>query len=171
MIRRRRTVLLITLAGAGALALSGCSPRETAVMGVGVDDGGAPVAYVVACSDSIDTISLTQPGTALLGEWGAPEAVTATASVPLSDGGGWTVFSGGAPDLAPGEEYQLSGWEDSRDHVTAIDVEFTADDLAALEPGEVRRRAGVNDDGDRSYVVETEQQFAANACEYLSGRG
>ena len=168
MPRTRRTTLVLAAACLTTAALTGCTPRQTAVMGVGVDDGGSPVAYVVACRDSIDFISLTQPGKALLGEWGAPEPVTGMASVRLRDGApGWTVFGDAAPVLTPGVTYELSGWEDSREAVTALEVEFTAEDLAGLRPGEVRRRAGVDAYGDRAYVVESEDRFAENACAEL----
>ena len=163
-----RSALLVATGCLVATTLGGCTPRQTAVMGVGVDDDGSPVAYVVACRDSIDTVALTEPGKALLGEWGAPDPVTGTAAVRLRGGSpGWTVFSGGAPDLTPGVTYELSGWEDSRDAVTAVEVEFTAEDLAALRPGDVRRRSGTDPAGDRRYVVETEKQFAENACAQL----
>ena len=135
-----------------------------------LDDGplDLPVAYVLACRDSIDSVSLTEPGKALLGEWGAPEPVTGQASVRLRDGSpGWTVFGDDAPALAPGVTYELSGWESGRDAVTAIEVEFTPEDLAQLQPGEVRRRSGVDADGQRAYVVENEDQFAENACDDL----
>jgi hypothetical protein len=166
--RKRRTTLLVVTASLTAVALAGCSPRETAVMGVGVDDDRSPVAYVIACRDSIDFVSLTQPGKAQLGEWGAPKPVTGMASVRLRDGSpGWTVFGDEAPVLAPGITYELSGWEDSRDAVTAMEVEFTVEDLAALRPGEIRRRAGVDARGERAYVVESEDEFAANACAEL----
>lgn len=165
MHRKHRTLAPLAVVCVAVATLSGCTPRQTAVMGVGVDDDGAPVAYVVACTDSIDVISLTEPGKALLGEWGAPESITDAASVRLSEPGpGWTVLSGGAPALTPGITYELSGWEDSRDAVTAMEVEFTVADLAALRPGEVRRRSGVDDAGARSYVVESEQQFE-DACD------
>ena len=168
MNRKRRTAPFLASACLVAVALSGCTPRETAVMGVGVDDDGAPVAYVIACRDSIDLISLTEPGRALLGEWEAPESITGMASVRLGEPDpGWTVLSGGTAALTSGTTYELSGWEDSRDAVTATEVEFTVEDLAALRPGEVRRRAGVAEDGERSYVVETEDQFADNACDDL----
>lgn len=51
--------------------------------------------------------------------------------------------------------------------MTALAVEFTAADLAGLRPGEVRRRAGVDAYGERAYVVEGEDEFAANACAEL----
>ena len=160
-----RTLLFIPVVCLAVAALSGCSPRETAVMGVGVDDDGTPVAYVVACRDSIDSVSLTEPGKALLGEWGAPEPVTGMASVRLQDGSpGWTVLGDDAPVLTPGVTYELSGWENSAEHVTAVEVEFTVEDLAALGPGEVRRRAGVDADGERAYVVGSEDQFPEEAC-------
>lgn len=168
MPRTSRGTILITSACLAAVALAGCTPRQTAVMGVGVADDGSPVAYVVACRDSIDFVSLTQPGKALLGEWGAPEPVTGMASVRLQDGApGWTALGDAAPVLATGVTYELSGWEDSRDAVTALEVEFTAADLAGLRPGEVRRRAGVDAYGERAYVVEGEDEFAANACAEL----
>ena len=51
--------------------------------------------------------------------------------------------------------------------MNAAEVEFTAADLRALNPGDVRSVNGEVDGDEFVYVVQSEAGFAEHACEYV----
>ena len=113
--------------------------RGSGRSGVGVGTDGRPVGFLRVCS-------------------------YATWSVD-SGGNGWAVTKPFAT-LKPGQAYHLYGW--TNDNTSPADpVDFTAADLAAMKPGQVRYRSGrANATGDKDLeVVTTAVQFQQHACD------
>ncbi|KQY23327.1 hypothetical protein ASD16_12330 [Cellulomonas sp. Root485] len=162
----RRTTAAAGVVVLLALTSTACSPLTVGVLGVGADGDGSPVAYLQVCDQHLDSVLLYSPDVdgERGGEWTATTPVSDSAVLDLQDpGDGWTVRTA-LPDLLPGTSYSLHAWSSSRfSNVGAESVQFTADDLAALRPGDVRRREG------DVVVVESEADFAKHACDYVDG--
>ena len=127
----------------GVLALlpmfaSGCSVPMGGVAGIGVDSAGNPVGYLRVCQDHIDGATL-YPAVAdgARSRWAAGRPVTGFARWSLTaPADGWRTE---APwgRLEPGTTYDLYGW--TRDNSSSTwHAAFTPEDLADLEPGQVR---------------------------------
>lgn len=70
------------------------------------------------------------------GTWAAPRRVTSATSFSLADPqGGWTTREP-LTELRPGVLYAFYGWSDD-DSWSANSVDFIAEDLAVLRPGEL----------------------------------
>ncbi|GIG22028.1 hypothetical protein Cch01nite_27520 [Cellulomonas chitinilytica] len=164
----------------GCLALSGCTVEGGAIAGVGVDDQGRPVGYLQVCEGHIDgaTVyhsvepdpdadSVSNPSVSD-GSWDAPSAVSESATWSLAAPDDWRTQTPLSP-LEPGVEYSLYGWTNDNSW-SAIDVPFTVDDLAGMEPGQVRYEAWTDDGelGDWAPVVTDVDEFVRDACASLT---
>lgn len=114
------------------------------VTGVTVDDAGSPVLALAVCYGSVDSISVYGPNRGdqpneLLLELRTDEPVTTGALVDLADPGPrWTGGDASALRLDQQELVIASAQGDRRG---LAQVAFTAGQLAALQPGDVRRDA------------------------------
>lgn len=76
---------------------------------------------------------------------------------------GWAT-SGPLPALVPGRTYSMYGW--TKDYSSsAINVNFTVEQLRALKPGQVRYFDGIDENPPRDrYAVGTFEQFRKATC-------
>lgn len=166
MRRWRRGVLGRTLATVVALVTTGCTVEARAIAGVGVGADGGPVGFLQVCSDHIDAATVYQTDKDHLGTWTVTPAATGFATWPLASGGnGWAVTEPFA-NLKAGQTYHLYGW--TKDNTSsAVAVDFTVADLAAMKPGQVRYPAGRADSsGTHSFeVVTSVARFQQHACD------
>lgn len=167
--RTKRALGISLVTSAAMLALTSCSPLQVAVLGVGVDDKGVPVAYIQVCRDYIDTVVLFEPNLAgRRAEWIADAPVEGSAAIRMGETNlGWTVVAE-YPGIEDRQEYSLHAWsESSWDSFAAVGVEFGTDDLADIAPGEVLYRTGWDSPGVPAYAVTSVEDFAEKACEYF----
>lgn len=167
---------MVPLAIGVVVALSACGPARTAVLGVSVDTTGSPLGVLQVCSSHIDQASLvlwevpqpvTSTSTHHLGEagsWRSDRPVTDFATWSLSTGTPWTTSEPIA--LVPRYTYALSGQGLGSDGRTvegvAAGVAFTLEDVARLQPGQVRYAAVV--DGNVTHVITSTDDFRRDAC-------
>lgn len=172
-----------------ALATSGCTPGENAVVGVSVDPQGRPVGVVAVCDGQINSASLwsldprADPSATPIPEASYSalptqrEQVRWTPGQPVTDVGTWSVTSGepwtaeGSPSLEKGVRYSIAAENVTfRDTDTtgissyARSVEFTLADLSALKPGEVRWSAGSSRAAGGQGEVVSITEFRDVAC-------
>jgi hypothetical protein len=140
------------------------------MLGVGVDADGSPLAYLKVCSDHIDTLAIVEDDGGRVAEWAAPRRITDSASIRLLDGTpDWRVVTA-LPDLKPDTGYILAGWSTGKyNSVATVSVHLTREELAELQIGQVRRMSGFDSKGEAQYLVETVDEFFANACDYEGG--
>lgn len=117
--------------------LAACSASPVGRAGVGLDDEGRLVGYLEVCSDHIDGVTITGPDDEdVVGRWQSSTPVTHSASWVMADPqDGWTTVDP-MRELEPGVTYRVHGWTQD-DTFEASGVEFTAEDLASIEPGQV----------------------------------
>jgi hypothetical protein len=140
---------------------SGCTVPAVGWAGIGVDSTGRPIGYLRVCDKHLDGATVYRDGSEdERGRWQAGTAVTDVAAWPLTGTApGWTTQTAFRPPDA-GETYLLYGWTTDNSS-SAVDVSFTRDDLAALDPGQVRFPSA--DDPD-TMVVGTEAEFRSREC-------
>src|SRR5450756_270366 len=108
--RPGRLLVAAVVCAVALTTLTGCSPRQVAMLGVGVDADGSPIAYLKVCSDHIDTLAIVEDDGGRVAEWAAPRRITDSASIHLLDGTpDWRVVTA-LPDLKPDTGYLLAGW-------------------------------------------------------------
>lgn len=141
--RHRRTAAVLAL-GAAALATSGCIGADTDVngaLGVTVGDAGRPVLVAEVCHGSVQSVGVygpargNQPNEALV-ELTAAEAVSGSFTLDLAAPG--EAWEGEPAALPLGPDLHVavaSGSEEADSQLSQ--VEFTAEDLASLQPGQV----------------------------------
>ncbi|GAA1557495.1 hypothetical protein [Kribbella lupini] len=143
-------VLAVGLTG----VLTACGPPSGGAMGVTVDSLGRPIGVLEVCEGHIDGATLYETPTSesdssdrYRGEWSVAPAVSSSGRFDLRRGGGdWRAKTPLAA-LRPGTSYTLYGW--TNDNSWSLGgVEFSPEDLATLQPGQVRYDAGLHADED-----------------------
>jgi hypothetical protein len=155
------------------LLTTGCTAEVTGLAGVSVDQGGDPIAVVVACKGTYDTADLEDLSnldattTTIVRDWSFSAAKTTrwnivdspTASNPKP---------GGTLELRPGVPYDLTAF--SRDEQTTSGaVTFTMADVASLRLGQVRYFKENASGGTGEYVVVDASEFESLACREIAG--
>ncbi|MFD3455666.1 hypothetical protein ACFWVC_26260 [Streptomyces sp. NPDC058691] len=160
--RRNRLVGLVGLAVAVCSTLSGCTVPVAGVTGIAVTDDGKPLGVMLVCHDRIDgaTLYSDEEEADYLGRWIRGKPAKGYTLWRLDTGGrGWTTDMPVAA-LEPRRTYSLYGW--TRDNSWSTEhVDFTLEQLARLEPGQVRYW---KDDG---YATVTADVFRSEACRGL----
>jgi hypothetical protein len=120
--------------GAAAIALTGCTVKEGAVVAVGVDATGARIGVMLVCRGHIDGATVYR-GSKDYGKWTAVGGAPAVSTWRFASGGdGWTVTK--VADLTPGVEYTIYGWTKNNSW-SAGGLAFTVSQLTQLRPGQV----------------------------------
>ena len=135
-LRGALALIVVLVAGlAAAVVARGTPPVGRA--GVGLDDEGYLVGYLEVCSEHLDGATISGPDDGdVVGRWQSSVPVTHSASWSLADPQeGWTAVEQPS-ELEPGVTYRVQGWT-LDGSFTASGVDFTAEDLAAIEPGQV----------------------------------
>ncbi|MCC3762074.1 hypothetical protein K3N28_03185 [Glycomyces sp. TRM65418] len=141
-----RPLLLALAAIMSAFTLSGCSPVQVGLVGVGVDRSGDPVLAMFSCEGPAETIRVESAPTTdgdepvewTEGLWleNPRPRSDDPASVSLVDPDPrWTVVAPG-DGFEEGRTYNVRAWP--APDATLGAVEFTLGDLAAIGGGEVR---------------------------------
>ncbi|MEV8374015.1 hypothetical protein AB0P21_14840 [Kribbella sp. NPDC056861] len=134
---------------AGAIActagmLTACSPTESGVVGLSVDDAGRTIVVLQDCDGDIDQLKLwdqgprpeTESDDVLLAEWYNPKSPKGIVQFPLVEGAGKWKSEQRVPDLDPAKSYVLRGR--SKDASSnAAHLEFTSALLKTLKPGQI----------------------------------
>ena len=162
---KRGGALLVS--AAAVAVMSGCTVPPVAVTGISIGPDGQPIGVLQGCSQHIDGATVYQTDTDHLGSWGIKPAATGFTTWSLLRGGtGWTVTE---PLVAikPDQTFTLYGW--TKDNSSAaIPVDFTAADLVALRPAQVRVWSGkISSHGDVEATLSIEQ-FKKNACDLVN---
>jgi hypothetical protein len=137
------------------------------VTGVTVDDAGSPVLALAVCYGSVDTVSVYGPNRGdqpneLLLELHTDEPVTTGALVDLADPGPrWTGGDASALRLDQ-QELVIASAQDDRHGLAQ--VAFSADQLAALQPGDVRRDANGPSSAPDAPLTVPAADFRAAVC-------
>ncbi|MGN9796382.1 hypothetical protein ACTMTU_35615 [Streptomyces sp. OZ13] len=138
--------------------------------GISVTADGQPLGVMLVCHGHIDSANLYTDGdkpsaeSKTVGTWSRSEPVTGFTTWPLGVGGeGWSLDKP-LRSLDPDRTYTLYGA--TRDNSwSAAHISFTAEDLAALAPGQLRYLAGDRDGADPDgYLTASIEDFRANAC-------
>jgi hypothetical protein len=160
--------------GMGALLLTtGCTAEVTGLAGISVDQGGDPIAVVVACKGTYDTAHLEELSnldattSTNVRDWSFSAAKTTrwnivdspTASNPKP---------GGTLELRPGVPYDLTAGS-KEEQTTSGAVTFRVADLASLRPGQVRYFKEDVSGGTGEYVVVDATAFESVACREIAG--
>jgi hypothetical protein len=157
----RKVALLIVVAAIMTLT-SGCTVPDVGASGIGVDPLGNPVGYLRVCErhQHVDAAVVYTDGTDdTRGRWTAAVAITDVAIWPLTGPAqGWTTETALKP-LITGTLYNLYGATTDNSASTA-GVSFTAADLAAMKPGQVRYTPASSD----VPVVVGETEFRTRHC-------
>lgn len=161
---------LVVLAGLGVAvlgSLSGCTVPVAGVTGIAVTEDGEPLGVMLVCHDRIDGATLyadaaedsEEADPDHLGRWTRGKPAKGFTMWRLDSGGrGWHTDKPLAA-LEPRRTYSLYGW--TRDNsVSAESVDFTLEQLARLEPGQVRYWNG--DHG--GYATVALDVFRSQAC-------
>ncbi|TNM59559.1 hypothetical protein FHN55_20500 [Streptomyces sp. NP160] len=137
------------------------------VTGVAVDDTGSPVLALAVCYGSVDTVSVygpnrgDRPDEPLL-ELRTDEPVTTSALVDLADPGPrWTCGDASALRL---DQQELVIATAQGDRYGLAQVAFSAEQLAALRPGEVRRDANGPSSGSQAPLTVPAAEFRDAVC-------
>ncbi|MDH6453104.1 MULTISPECIES: hypothetical protein [unclassified Streptomyces] len=162
----RRGFLAVAGAVAAAGLLSGCGAQILPLVAVRVDGAGAVEVVLRPCGDDlVRGPSLTgvptgqeESGHSASG-WRAPGSRRPVdAEFPLfSPPGEWHVLPVGEQRLLPGHTYQLAFGKDEYNYEYTGVVTFTAADLAALKPGQVRA-------DDRAMSLGEFEELAEDSC-------
>lgn len=151
-------------------ATAGCTVPSGGAIALGLDTGSQPIAYVQMCEGGIDGLTVyedTGHGTSrTMGEWDAPRRVGTSATVPLAaPPADWTVERP-LTGLDPATSYHVYGWTNDNSG-SANGPDFTLDDLAALEPGQVTWWNGDwgTDGNHPTNAVTTLAEFQDQACD------
>lgn len=152
-IDRMRRTLAAAAVVAAALTTGGCTVPEVGAVGIGVDANGDPVGFVQVCRDHIDGATIYLSDSLTFGEWSASPAVTGFSTWSLTDPqGGWKADDP-LHTLKPRTTYSMYGLTTDNSS-SAESVQFTVEQLAAMEPGQVRTDAGVT----------SEDEFRKGTC-------
>lgn len=162
----RRGFLAVAGAVVAAGLLSGCGAQILPLVAVRVDGAGAVEVVLRPCGDDlVRGPSLTgvptgqeESGHSASG-WRAPGSRRPVdAEFPLfSPPGEWHVLPVGEQRLLPGHTYQLAFGKDEYNYEYTGVVTFTAADLAALKPGQVRA-------DDRAMSLGEFEELAEDSC-------
>jgi len=147
------------------LALSGCTVANAGISGIGVDQKGNPVGYLMVCHDHVNAAELGHGKDIWDGTWDSAQSITGFATFNLADPGpGWTVERPLAT-LTPRHTYTFYGGTTDNSWSTSS-VHFTLADLAQLQPGQVRYWTG---HGPGGYATVSVADFQTHACDYQRG--
>jgi hypothetical protein len=124
--------------------LTACSPTESGVIGLTVDDSGRTVVVLQDCDGDIDQLKLWDEGArpeidaddVLLAEWHNPKSPKGIVQFPLVEGAGKWKSEQRVPELDPAKTYSLEGR--SKDASSnAAGIVFTPALLKSLKPGQI----------------------------------
>ncbi len=161
MRRFASTVTALALLGLTAGLLSGCSPSEVGIVGVGVDERGDLVGYLQVCQEgSLDDALLYVPDGPTLGRWQARPPITDFASWSLARPGDWIAVQAYRPPRSNEELVLTAGSSDGESR--AYSVNFTLSELRGLSPGQV-----LFGDEANGFQTVSERDFGSEACEWL----
>jgi hypothetical protein len=142
----RRSILLLSVAVCAASVLTACGPRKSvAVVGMSVDNAGAPVIVLQNCGGDISQLELydqTRPrveetGPIPLVSYVNPRPDKSVVRIPIQTGGdGWQVV-GEAPALRADGKYEIQAWGE-RHEWFGRGTDFTLGDLKTVKPGLIR---------------------------------
>jgi hypothetical protein len=165
VLRVVRKLAAVSLVTALSFLLGGCTVPVGGLAGIGVDDEGAPVGYLLVCQDHLDGVTVyMDSGAEDQDKWKASPTVTGFARWSMTDPvEGWTATKT-LGQLKAGVKYNVYGWTDDASS-SSTEVTFTKEDLARLKPGQVLYWSG-NATEDRQ-TVSSEGEFRANACKLL----
>ncbi|MEU4391942.1 hypothetical protein [Kribbella sp. NPDC023855] len=126
-----------------AAMLTACSPTESGVIGVTVDEAGKVIVVLQDCKGDIDKLKLldhvqteTTADDVVLAEWSNPRSPKGIVQFPLVEGAkGWK-SQAPVPELDPTHRYSLKGRKkDGSSNAAAI--AFTPTMLNDLQPGQI----------------------------------
>jgi len=153
---------------AGALFLSGCGAEVLPLVAVRLDAGGTAEVVLRPCGEDLVQGLGLEGTTAAEADsdsarnrsgWRAPGRLRPDdAEFPLfSPPGDWHVRPAGEQRLVPGYAYRLAFGKAESDYEYTGIVTFTADDLAALTPGQVWA-------DDRAMSLDEFEELAEDSC-------
>lgn len=157
-------ILLVLAVACGVL--TGCSPGQSGVIGVSVDDAGRTIVVLQDCKGDIDRLKLvmlgmpkaTTPETVLV-NWSNPKSPKGIVQFPLVDGAGKWKPESPVPDLDPARFYQLRGSKKDSSS-KAMSITFTVTALKELAPGQILRwKVG---QGDTNEIVTLDEYTPAD---------
>lgn len=174
----RRSILLAAVVVCAASLLTACGPRMSrGVVGMSVDDAGAPVIVLQNCHGDISQLEFydqTRPRTeetppAPVTMYVNPRPDKSVVQIPIQTGGnGWQV-TGEAPVLRADGKYVIQAWG-KRHEWSGRGTEFTLGDLKTVEPGQVRHDSPLvgttppYDASPRKYRVIPLDDFITDEC-------
>ncbi len=161
--RRARLALLLP-----ALALlAACTTPDGSIVGIGVTETGDLVGYVNVCEGPVDQASIwVQDGDAITG-WSHPTMGEGEFSsfVLTEPTDGWTLIGPEFTGLSPSVAYRFYAYGGQGDEArSSLHVDFTAADVLAMKPGQVRYFLGM----DKDY---TKDVFATVPLETFKSKG
>ncbi|WBQ05989.1 hypothetical protein [Kribbella sp. CA-293567] len=136
------------LAGISAIActafgLVACSPTESGVIGLSVDESGRTIVVLQDCGGDIDQLKLwdrmqtsTSKDDVVLTEWYNTRSPKGIVQFPLVEGAGRWKSEQRVPDLDAGRSYSLTG-RNKNGSSNAAGLDFTPELVKSLQPGQI----------------------------------
>ena len=161
-------LLLSAVLVCSTVALTGCSPGHSGVIGITVNDAGQPVVVLQDCKGDIDKLRLTvlpitQGKAEVVARWTNPKSPKGIVQFPLLEGAGRWKPETAIPPLDVRRRYELNGWK-KNDSTRATPVAFTPTMLASLTPGQILRAKFVPRD-DYATEAVTLEDFTPPDCD------
>jgi hypothetical protein len=139
----RGKLVWVGVAACTAATLTACSPTDSGVIGVTVDETGKVIVVLQDCKGDIDKLQLldnmqteTTADDVVLAEWSNPRSPKGIVQFPLVEGAkGWK-SQAPVPDLDPAHRYTLKGRKKNGSSNAAA-IAFTPTMLKDLQPGQI----------------------------------